>query len=90
MKPAHKAAIMENNDIVNCPLCEGLAKMRRSHLVALLAGNNLRDKLEMNMAEVTQPAEKDQPGRRLQPGEFGREVHNWNPTLSLWRRSPKE
>jgi hypothetical protein len=90
MKPAHKAAIMENNDFVNCPLCEGLAKVRRSDVVALLAENNLRDKLEKNMAEVTRLAEKDQAERRLQPGEFGREVHNWNPTLSLWRRSPKE
>jgi len=85
MKSAHKAAIMENDESVNCPPCEGLAKVRRSDLLALPAGNNFREELE-----VTRLAERDQAGRRLQPGEFGREVHKWNPTLPLWRRSPKE
>lgn len=81
---------MESDEFVRCPLCDGLAKVWRSDLVALLTGNNLREKLGKNMAEVTRLAARDQAGRRLQPGEFEREVHNWNPTLPLWRRSPKE
>jgi hypothetical protein len=81
---------MEDDEFVKCPLCDGLATVRRSDAIALLAGNNLREKLEKNMAEFTRLAEQDQAVRRLQPGEFGKEVHNWNPTLPLWRRSPKE
>jgi hypothetical protein len=81
---------MENDEFIKCPLCDGLAKLKRSDLIALLAGPNLREKLEKNMAENTPLAEGNQAVRRLQPGEFGKEVHNWNPTLPLWRRSPKE
>jgi hypothetical protein len=81
---------MENNEFVKCPLCDGNAKVRRSDLPALLAGNILREKLEENMAEFTRPAEGHQARRKLQTGEFEQEVHNWNPTLPLWRRSPKE
>ena len=81
---------MENDEFIKCPLCDGLAKLKRSDLIALLAGPNLGEKLEKNMAENTPLAEGNQAVRRLQPGEFGREVHKWNPTLPLWRRSPKE
>ena len=44
---------MENDEFVKCPLCDGHARVRRSELPALLAGNILREKLEENMAEFT-------------------------------------
>jgi len=81
---------MENDEFVKCPLCDGHARVRRSELPALLAGNILREKLEENMVGITRPAKGDQGTHRPQPGEFEKEVHNWNPTLPLWRRSPKE
>jgi hypothetical protein len=89
MKSAHKAATMESDEFVKCPLCDGLARVWRSDLIALLTGKNLREKLQKNMAQFAPLAEADQAGRRL-PGEFGKEVHNWNPSLPLWRRSLKE
>ncbi len=81
---------MENDEFVKCPLCDGHARVRRSELPALLAGNILREKREESMAEFTLPAKGNQATRRMQPGEFEKEVHNWNPTLPLWRRSLKE
>ncbi len=81
---------MENEEFVKCPLCDGHASVRRSELPALLAENIRRERLEESMAEFARPAKGDQATRRLQPGEFEKEVHNWNPTLPLWRRSPKE
>ena len=81
---------MENDEFVKCPLCDGHARVRRSELPALLAGNILREKREESMAEFTLPAKGNQVTRRMQPGEFEKEVHNWNPTLPLWRRSLKE
>ena len=90
MKAAHKAAIMENDEFVKCPLCEGHAQVRRSDLLALLTGKNLREKLEKNIAEFTLLAEGDQEMRRPKPGEFENQVHHWNPNLPLWNRSPKE
>jgi hypothetical protein len=74
---------MENDEFVKCPLCDGLAKMRRTELQALLTGNNLREKLEKNAPEFA-------PMHRPKPGEFGNGVHHWNPNLPLWNRSPKE
>jgi hypothetical protein len=88
-KSAHQAAIMESDEFVRCPLCDGLAKVWRSDLIALLTGKNLREKLQKNMAEFIPPAEADQAARRL-PGEFAKEVHNWDPSLPLWCRSLKE
>jgi hypothetical protein len=90
MNCAHKAAIMENEELVKCPLCEGIAKVRRSDLAAWLAGNNLREKLETKTEEFTSLAKRDQEMRRPKPGEFGNQVHHWNPNLPLWNRSPKE
>ena len=90
MESAHKAAIMENDEFVKCPLCEGLAKMRRSDLLALLSEKNLREKLSKNTAEFTLLARGDQQMHRPKPGEFANEVHHWNPNLPLWNRSPKE
>jgi hypothetical protein len=80
---------MENDEFVKCPLCEGIAKVRRSDLLALLTGKNLREKLERNSAEFTLLAKGDQE-RRPNAGEFGNKVHHWNLNLPLWNRSPKE
>jgi hypothetical protein len=81
---------MKTDDFVKCPLCHGLAEMRRSELLALLQAEDLREKLEGNLdplISVTQAVESA-PGPR--PGEFAQKVHNWNPELTLWRRSAKE
>jgi hypothetical protein len=80
---------MESDEFVRCPLCDGLAKLWRSDLIALLTGKNLREKLQNNMAGFMPSAETDQAARRL-PGEFEKEVHNWDPNVPLWRRSLKE
>lgn len=65
MKSAHKVAVMENDEFVRCPLSDGLAKVRRADLIALLAEANLREKLKRNMAEFASFAAGDQAGRRL-------------------------
>jgi len=69
---------------------EGRAKVRRSDLLALLAGKNLREELEKKTAEFQLLAKGDHEMRRPIPGEFGNKVHHWNPNLPLWNRSPKE
>jgi len=86
----HEAAVMESDELVKCPVCDGHASVRRSDLTALLTGANLREKLEKNIAEFTPIAEADRTAHKLQPIEFKKEVHNWNPALPIWRRSPKE
>jgi hypothetical protein len=77
---------METDNFVKCPLCHGLAQMRRSELLALLRAEDLREKLEGNMDELTSVTEPVGP----RPGEFAQKVHDWNAKLTLWRRSAKE
>jgi len=79
---------METNDYVKCPLCHGLAQMRRSELLALLGAKDLREKLEGNIHLLTSAAVPTTPGPG--PEDFAQEVHHWNANLALWRRSAKE
>jgi len=48
---------MESDEFVRCPLCDGLAKVWRSDLIALLTEKNLREKLQKNLAEFMQCAD---------------------------------
>jgi hypothetical protein len=64
--------------------------MQRSELLALLRAEDLREKLEGNMDQLTSVTEAVQTAPGPKPGEFAQEVHNWNAKLTLWRRSAKE
>ena len=80
---------METDDYVKCPLCHGMARMRRSELLALLRAEDFREKLEGNIVHTSATeAAEDAAGPR--PGEFAQKVHDWNSNLTLWRRSAKE
>jgi hypothetical protein len=85
-----KAAIMENDDFVTCPLCNGLSQMRRSELLASLRAQDLREKLEGHIDQLTPVTEVVQTAPGPGPGEFAQEVHHWNAERTLWRRSAKE
>jgi hypothetical protein len=85
-----KAATMEMDDFVKCPLCHGSAQMRRSELRALLRAEDLRQQLEGTIDPLTSVTEAVQTAPGPRPGKFAQEVHNWNAKLTLWRRSAKE
>ena len=78
----------ENNDLVQCPLCLGHGELRRSEGIGRLADPDLAEKLKDCLAEISEKPEAvvDRSPAR----SFIREVHTWNPRLSIWRRSPKE
>jgi hypothetical protein len=86
---------MKDQDLLKCPLLQGLDPMHRAELMGLLNDSSVREKLEKCLAEhgskvdsSTEPAGVCAQGG--QPGAFEKEVHNWNPQRSLWNRSPKE
>jgi len=81
---------MKMDDFVPCPLCHGSAQLQRSELLALLRAEDLRQKLESNINELTSVSEAAQAAPEPRPGEFAQKVHDWNATLALWRRSAKE
>ena len=80
---------MASNDLVQCPLCSGHGRMEREELVEILTDPNLDQKIAQQVIELTRTpaAELVEAGR---PGGFEKDVHSWNPSQPMWRRSPKE
>lgn len=85
---------MNDQDLLRCPLLQGLNAMHRAELIGLLNDSGVREKLEHCLAEHTKAAGPSQQTvaacAQRQPGEFEKEVHSWNPQHSAWNRSPKE
>lgn len=78
----------ESEGNVKCPLCEGQGSLTPSTLVYKFSNPELRHRLEARIAEIAEGA-----GAATTKGtvlNFHKEVHTWNPTLPIWRRSPKE
>ena len=83
---------MKEQDLLKCPLLQGLDAMHRAELLGLLNDSNLRDKLE---ACLTQHAQVSPTGAQPEAcaeeaRNFQKEVHDWNPQRLIFSRSPKE
>ena len=72
---------------MKCPLCEGQGELSRSELAEQFANQELRRRLDARIAEIL---EDDVAAVGPKVRDFQKEVHSWNPTLPIWRRSPKE
>ena len=72
---------------VKCPLCEGRGELLRSELAERFANQELRRRLDARIAEIL---EDNLAAVGPKVRDFQKEVHSWNPTLPIWRRSPKE
>jgi hypothetical protein len=84
---------MNDQDLLRCPLLQGLDRMHRAELIGLLNDSGVREKLEKCLAEHTSAADPSKDAvcaHDRKPGDFDREVHSWNPQHSPWNRSPKE
>jgi hypothetical protein len=83
-----KEGQMSKDNVVRCPLCEGRGEMKGSEIAAKLTTPELRKRLDARIAEILQASELAGVGTTAR--NFEKEVHTWNPTLPIWRRSPKE
>ena len=82
---------MKQEDLLKCPLLQGLDAMHRAELLGLLNDSNLRAKLETCLAEHQLADPKAQPACvGAKAGNFEKDVHTWEPNAPLWRRSSKE
>jgi len=86
---------MNDQDLLRCPLLQGLDSMHRAQLIGLLNDSGIREKLEQCLAEhTTAAAASGQPlascTQEKPAGDFEKQVHTWNPQQSPWNRSPKE
>jgi len=84
---------MVNDDLVKCPLCGGFTHVNKPELVSALNNPKIRQQVEEYVAQLLQSA----PGELVAAGtaqpqnrDFHKDVHNWNPNVPVWRRSPKE
>ena len=87
--------MIDNHDLLKCPLCEGHGEVRRTRVLEFVQDGTLLNRLQDSAfaeAEATPDStELEEVGasNRTQR-DFQRDVHGWNPQLSIWRRSPKE
>jgi hypothetical protein len=92
---SRRELVMNDQDLLRCPLLQGLDRMHRAELIGLLNDSGVREKLEGCLAEHISASEAaGQPvtacASEKQPGDFDKQVHSWNPQQSPWNRSPKE
>jgi len=83
----------EHRDRLQCPLCAGHGEVRASRLTGFFSDPELKSKIEAYVANASAAAEDTAElvaARESKPRNFERDVHTWNPTLPMWRRSPKE
>jgi hypothetical protein len=82
---------MINDDLVKCPLCGGFTHVDKSELLEALRDPNLRQSVENCLTQLlaisgAEPAARAAADVR----DFNKDVHQWNPHVPVWRRSPKE
>ena len=88
---------MPNNDnVLVCPICQGHGQVHRSELSDLFTGDGLRTRISRCLAADDSDCTKKEDElatagvRETGSRDFQKDVHNWNPQLPIWRRSPKE
>jgi hypothetical protein len=84
---------MVNDDVVKCPLCAGFTHIENAELREALRNPRLREQVEIYIAELLKSPVDDLTtvGATLTAArDFQKDVHNWNPCVPMWRRSPKE
>jgi hypothetical protein len=80
----------EQETRVKCPLCDGRGELLPSAVAETFATRELRKRLDARIAEIAESSGCAPVGTGGKTFNFHKEVHNWNPTLPIWRRSPKE
>ena len=82
---------MKNEDLFRCPLLQGLDAMHRAELLGLINDSNLRERLEGCLAQLkAAEGSSEVPAKNPESTGFDQKVHEWNPKLPIWTRSPKE
>jgi len=75
--------------VATCPLCAGLGEVSPGVLTDLLSNPEFRKRFDDRIAEIADVCNSVGATRKGQL-DFQKEVHTWNPTLPIWRRSSKE
>jgi hypothetical protein len=84
---------MRDEDLLKCPLLQGLDATHRSELLALINDGHLREKLEACLIQKKQaadipPVNYSNPSPDAPQAE--KKVHKWTPAVPTGRRCFKE
>lgn len=80
--------MVEEATLVKCPLCEGQGALAPQAVIDRFLKPELRQRLDARIAEIAEICGSDTTRSKVL--NFQKEVHDWNPALPIWRRSPKE
>jgi hypothetical protein len=64
--------------------------MHRAELLGLINDSNLRERLEQCLAQLKSAEGSTETPKKPEAASFDQKVHEWNPKLPIWTRSPKE
>ena len=81
------------DELVKCPVCGVFTRIDKPELLAALNDPKIRELIENYVAGLLPSGtEKLAAVVAIQPEgrDFQKDVHNWNPTVAMWQRSPKE
>ena len=76
--------------VVACPLCGGQGEVSPEAIESLFSNPELRKRFDARIAEIADICNSVGATSKSKALDFQKEVHNWNPTLPIWRRSSKE
>lgn len=84
---------MLKEELVKCPVCGICTRIDKPELLAALNDPEIRQKIENYVAQLLPAAPAELVGVTTGPAEgrsFQKDVHDWNPAVPMWQRSPKE
>ncbi|HLW84296.1 MAG TPA: hypothetical protein VKR60_03715 [Candidatus Sulfotelmatobacter sp.] len=84
---------MINDDLIKCPMCGGFTHIANPQLLAALKDASIRKQIEKYVAELVNAPQEELASvgaGKPEVRDFQKDVHNWNPFVPMWRRSPKE
>ena len=79
---------MKDEDLLKCPLLQGLDAMHRAELLGFLNDSNLRERIEKCLEQ--HEGSESTASTDGEPRSFDQRVHSWNPKELVFSRSPKE
>ena len=82
--------MLEQATKVKCPLCEGQGELSPAEVVERFVNPEQHKRLDDQSAEIAETVSIGTTEAKGKVLNFQKEVHNWNPALPIWRRSPKE
>jgi len=82
---------MKQEDLLKCPLLQGLDALHRAELLGLINSSSLKEKIEQCLS---QHGAAEPEGQKVtagwKPADFPKDVQSWDTDTPVWRRSSKE